>query len=93
MDNVPVLEVRDCVAPAETLRAKLELRLKATLASTPIQAVTAAAIPCLWRIQAVNGTVMYADWTGRYLIQGAVIDLKTGQLLETKITGFPNESN
>ncbi len=83
---VPV-EIRSCAVPSVTARVQLEQRIRAAMAGTPIDTVTPAVVPCLWRVQAQNGVVMYADWTGRYLIQGAVIDLKTGHMLETKTTG------
>ena len=90
MDAV-ITEVRACATPSESARVQMEQRIKAALASTPIEKVLPSEITCLWKIQAKNGVVMYADWTGRYLIQGAVIDLNTGTMLETKTTGFSNE--
>jgi len=85
------IEVRGCTEPTEVVRAQLEQRIRMAMAGTPIDKVAPAVVPCLWRIQAKNGAVMYADWSGRYLIQGAVIDLKTGQMLETKTTRIANE--
>lgn len=93
MEAAPVapIEIRICVPPVESVKVQIEQRIRASLAGTPIEKISPAIVSCLWRVQAENGTVMYADWTGRYLIQGVVLDLKTGQMLETKTTGISNE--
>ena len=64
----------------QQIRAELQKRLGST---ANIKGVSASPVPGLFEVQ-LNGEIFYTDASAKYLIQGEVIELASGQNLTEK---------